>query len=273
MVQVTIIGTIASTVCCLRYTDGVIRDTPGPTHNSGMAGVHWEMESDRRSGRLTLNIPSHPLSAIALFAELDRHVLDGLMNESRVRRFPRGQVLCHEGDPGDDLMLLERGRVKVCRFAAGREVVLAEVEAPTAFGELALIDGSRRAATLIALTDVQIRILGRQPVISLLESRPQVGMAMLRSLVAMVRSTNDQLADVLSLDVPARLANWLLAQASETDTVVLAESQESLGFKLGTTRVTINRALQRFERTGLIRRRGTVIELVDRAALASIGEG
>lgn len=221
-----------------------------------------------------MNTPSHPLSAIALFAELDDGLLDELMNESRVRRFPKGQVLCHEGDPGDDLLLLERGRVKVCRFAAaGREVVLAEVEAPTAFGELALIDGSRRAATLIALTDVQIRILGRQSVISLLESRPQVGMAMLRSLVAMVRSTNDQLADVLSLDVPARLANWLRAQAGESDTVVLAESQESLGLKLGTTRVTINRTLQRFERTGLIRRRGTAIELVDRAALASIGEG
>jgi CRP/FNR family transcriptional regulator len=98
-------------------------------------------------------------------------------------------------------------------------------------------------------------------------------MAMVRSLAAMVRATNDQLADVLALDVSARLAKWLLAQAGETDRVVLAETQESLGVRLGTTRVTVNRTLHRFERLGLIRIEGVGIAIVDRAALEVIGEG
>jgi len=98
-------------------------------------------------------------------------------------------------------------------------------------------------------------------------------MALLRSLAAMVRSTNDQLADVLALDVPARLAKWLLAQAGDTDRLVLVETQESLGLRLGTTRVTINRTLHRFQRIGLIRIQGTAIELIDRSALEAIGEG
>jgi len=216
----------------------------------------------------------HPLSAIPLFAGLGPDELDELMAASRVRDFPKGQVLCSEGDPGDDLLLLEAGRARVCRYAAGgREIVLAEVMAPVAFGELALIDGAARAATLIAVTDVQVRYLPRRAVIGLAESNPKVAMALLRSLAAMVRSTNDQLADVLALDVPARLAKWLLAQAGDTDRLVLVETQESLGLRLGTTRVTINRTLHRFQRIGRIRIQGTAIELIDRSALEAIGEG
>lgn len=225
-------------------------------------------------GMCLMQDPSHLLSAIPLFAGLEIAVLDELLAASRVRLFPKGQVLCSEGDPGDDLLLLEEGRVRISRYAAGgREVVLAEVGAPLAFGEIALIDDAPRTATLIAVTGIRVRFLPRQSVIRLAEGNPRVALAMLRSMAAMVRATNDQLADVLALDVPARLAKWLLAQAGEADVVTLADSQESLGLRLGTTRVTINRVLHRFERTGVIRIRGAEIEVVDRHALESISEG
>lgn len=218
--------------------------------------------------------PTHPLSAIPLFAGLEPAMLDDLLAASRVRRFPKGQILCNEGDPGNDLLLLEEGRVRVCRFGAGgREVMLAEVDAPIAFGEISLIDTLPRAATLIAVTGIRLRFVPRQPVIRLAERNPDVAMALLRSLAAMVRATNDRLADVLVLDVPARLAKWLLAQAAGGDRLTLAESQESIGLRLGTTRVTINRTLQQFARNGLIRIDGATIELVDRRALAALGEG
>jgi CRP/FNR family transcriptional regulator len=218
--------------------------------------------------------PTHPLSAIPLFAGLEPVVLDELLAASRVRHFPKGQILCSEGDPGDDLLLLEEGRVRVCRYGAGgREVVLADVDAPHAFGEISLIDHLPRTATLIAVTRIRVRFVPRQPVIRLAERNPEVAMALLRGLAAMVRTSNDRLADMLVLDVPARLAKWLLAQAGDDDRLVLAESQESLGIKLGTTRVTVNRTLHRFARGGLIRIDGSAIELVDRRALASLGEG
>jgi len=216
---------------------------------------------------------THPLTASPLFAGLEPAALDEVVAASRVRHFPRGQVICSEGDPGTDLLLLEEGRVRVCRYGAGgREVVLAEVDAPIAFGELSLIDNLPRAATLIAVTGIRIRFVPRQPVIRLAERHPAVAMALLRSMAAMVRATNDRLADVLVLDVPARLAKWLLAEAND-DRLVLAESQESLATRLGTTRVTVNRTLHRFARSGLIRIDGGTIHLVDRRALAALGEG
>ncbi len=204
--------------------------------------------------------PDHLLGDVPLFAELPPATLERLAWESRLRRFPRGQVLCSEGDPGDSLLVLEEGRVRISRYSAGgQEVVLAGVEAPAAFGELALIDGAPRSATITAQTPVVVRVLGRDAVLALIEREPSLAMALLRAVTGMVRATNERLADVLSLDVPGRVAKWLLARAETHGTrrpdglvVPLGLSQGELAAELGTTRVSVNKALKHFEARGLL---------------------
>jgi len=223
---------------------------------------------------MSLTPSPNALAEVPIFAGLDPDTLLGLAAASRTRRYPKGQVLCSEGDPGEELLLLEEGRVRVSRFAhTGQEIVLAEIEAPAAFGELALIDGSPRAATLTAMSEVTIRYLGRRTVLDLIAREPGVAIAMMRSMAAMVRATNDRLGDVLSLDVPGRLAKWLLARTGEDGLVELDASQEALARSLGTTRETLNRSLRRFERVGLVRVHGHRLAILDAAALRSIAEG
>lgn len=218
--------------------------------------------------------PTNTLAAVPIFAGLDADTLRVLEAASRVRRYPRGQVLCGEGDPGDELLLLEAGQVKVSRFSSrGQETVLAEVEAPTAFGELALLDGAPRSATVTATSAVQVRYLGRRTVLTLVERDPKLAISMMQSMAAMVRATNERLSDVLSLDVLGRLAKWLLAHADDEGRLALDQSQESLAHSLGTTRESINRALRSFERRGLVEVRGHHVLLADRARLRVIAEG
>jgi len=202
----------------------------------------------------------HLLGEVPLFAELPPATLERLARVGRLRRFPRGQVLCSEGDPGESLLVLEEGRVRISRYSAGgQEVVLAAVEAPAAFGELALIDGAPRSATITAQTAVRVRVLGREAVQGLIAREPAVAMGLLRAVTAMVRATNEKLADVLSLDVPGRVAKWLLARAAthgarrpEGIAVPLGSSQGELAAELGTTRVSVNKALKGFEARGAI---------------------
>src|SRR5579884_707992 len=203
---------------------------------------------------------SHRLRDVPLFAGVHPDILDALARTTLVRRYPKGQVLCSEGDPGDSLLVLEEGQARVSRFtAAGRETVLASAAAPAAFGELALIDGGPRSATVIAVTPVVVRVLGRRAFLDLLAGQPAVAMALLRTLAGMVRATNERLADLLSLDVPGRLAKWLLARAGEADagqaagiSVPVGLSQAALAAELGSSRESINKALKRFEALGVL---------------------
>ncbi|MFW6075556.1 MAG: Crp/Fnr family transcriptional regulator [Chloroflexota bacterium] len=192
---------------------------------------------------------------VPIFRDIPDAALHRLEEESWTRSYPEGQILTSEGDPGDSLLIIESGHVRVSRYsAAGQEIVLAVVEAPDAIGELALIDGAPRSATVIAQSDVTVRIVPRQSFQSLLEENPEVAFAVMRALASMVRETNERLADFLSLDVPGRVAKWLLARAARAGLrqdhgirVPFVMSQGELAVELGTTRVSINKALKTFE--------------------------
>jgi CRP/FNR family transcriptional regulator, cyclic AMP receptor protein len=205
------------------------------------------MQQDQLSGRLLADVP--------IFSGIAPAALDHLAPQTWLRSFPDGQVLASEGDPGESLLVLESGQVRISRYTpSGHEVVLAIVDAPASFGELALIDGAPRSATITAQSPVIVRIVPRQAFVSLIENDVHAAMAVLHSVTGMVRATNERLADVLSLDVPGRVAKWLLARAAGRG--IRAErgirvpfdlSQRDLASELGTTRVSINKALKSFE--------------------------
>ncbi len=224
--------------------------------------------------------PNHHLADVPLFAALPTHVLDDLARASRTRRYATGQVLWNEGDPGEALLVLEEGQLRVSRFTgAGVEVVLSVVEAPSALGELALLDGAPRDATVIAQHPVTVRLVPRTTFQELLRREPALVEGLLRSLAAMVRSGNARHAVTVGLDVPGRLAAWLLARVAESGDrlpgrpeIVLGRSQGQLAAELGTTRSTLNRALNQFESLGYLSRDGDRVVIRNADALAAYTE-
>ncbi len=197
------------------------------------------------------------LTAVPLFAQLSSEALDELVGSTRVRTYPRGHILCHEGDPGESLIVLESGQLRVSRYtAAGDEAVLAVMEPPAVVGELALLDGAPRDATVIAQRPVTVRLVPRSVFLDLIKREPAAVEGLMRTLADLVRASNARHADFIGLDVPGRVAKWLLLQAAkrgdQVATVCLGRSQGELAAELGTTRSTLNRALREFESRGLV---------------------
>jgi CRP/FNR family transcriptional regulator, cyclic AMP receptor protein len=212
----------------------------------------------------------HQLGTVPLFESLSRETVDELAQSSRVREYPQGQILCNEGDPGDDLIVLEAGHLRISRFTAdGEEVVLAVVEAPAVVGELALLDGAPRDASVTAQRAVTVRLIPRSVFLKLLEREHAAVEGLLKTLAGLVRAGNARHADFVGLDVPGRLAKWLFRQAEKPSggqvapgTVIeLHSSQGELAAELGTTRSTLNRALQSFESLGLIQTDGSKVTI------------
>jgi CRP/FNR family transcriptional regulator len=220
---------------------------------------------------MTAGRAQSPLANVPLFGGLSSEGLARIAEQSWSRRYPEGQVLTSEGDPGDSLLVIESGQVRISRYTpAGQEIVLAMVEAPDAIGELALIDGASRSATITAQSAVQIRVVPRAAFLQFLESDPQAMMAVMRTVAGMVRATNERLSDILSLDVPGRVAKWLLVRAADRGTrnergitVPFELSQGELATELGTTRVSINKALKTFESLNALQLHGDSILLTN----------
>ena len=217
------------------------------------------------------------LRTVSVLADLPAAALEQLARSSLPRTYRRGQVLCSEGDSGESIYILEEGQLRVTQWtAAGDEAVLAVVEAPAAVGELSLLDGSPRSATLTAIGPVRVRLIPRMAFMKLLQDQPQIVPGLLATLAALIRRANARQVDLLTLDVPGRLAKWLLTRADRAGVpeenglaIDLARSQGELAAEIGTTRPTLNRALRGFEEQGIIATDGPRVTILDRSRLAA----
>lgn len=192
-------------------------------------------------------------------AELEE--LAGLM---RRRTFRRGEVVFHEGDAGDTLHLVLEGRLKVVIKPQPEEEVILTILSPgDQFGEIALLDGGPRSATIEALEPVVTASLSRADFLDLLHRSPQAVDGLLVALARTIRRETDELSDLAGLDVPGRLAKKLLELAEVHGRVVegaieieLPVTQSELAAMISAARPSVNRLLGLYEEQGVIARRG-----------------
>ena len=121
------------------------------------------------------------LGRVPLFAALDQDDLEKIVGASTACRYGRGSVVFQEGEPGDTMLVLLSGRVKVVLPSdSGREVILAVLEPPDVLGHVALLDGAPRSATVIALEPLEARRLTRDYFLQLVAKNRQILDALLK---------------------------------------------------------------------------------------------
>src|SRR3954468_24874861 len=157
---------------------------------------------------------SEVLAPSPLLANLPPDSLSHLASVAQRRSYRRGEVIFHQGDPGDSLHFLTDGRVKVVLDAeTGEEAVIAILGPGDCFGELALIDGEPRSATVETLEAVQTLSLSRPDFMAFIRDNPQTAERLLVTLAGMVRRTDESMADLVFLDLEGRLVKKLLELA------------------------------------------------------------
>ena len=188
---------------------------------------------------------------------------------SRLRTFRRGQIVFSRDDPGDTVIVVVSGRVKmVVRSADGGALTLAVIQPGGLFGELAVADDGPRSADAETLDDCQLLFIPREAVRDVCARVPAAARALTTSIAATLRRLTDVAADLIFLDLPRRLAKVLLSQPRGDDGVVSQKvSQEELAHQIGGTRQSVNAALRGFERRGWIDVRDRTITVRQAAAL------
>ncbi len=120
-----------------------------------------------------------------LFSNCSRAELGRIGSLTTVVEVPRGKVLIEEGRPGNEFFIIVDGSATISR--AGLR--LADLEAGSSFGELALLDDGYRTATVIAETDLTLLVFSRAEFNSLYESAPTLGRKMLAEMAGRLRRT------------------------------------------------------------------------------------
>ena len=193
---------------------------------------------------------------------------------ARRRRFARGDTLFHEGDPGDSMHLLEKGRVALRVTTPLGDTATLNVLGPgDYFGELAIVSPAPRNSTVVALEPVETLSLHRDQLNALRAKHPDLDRMLLDAVVGEVRRLSRQLLEALYVPtekrVLRRLVDLMRLYGSEGQApVTIPLTQEDIAALTGSTRPTVNQALRKFERRGWLALTRGRVELTDAAALA-----
>ena len=212
-------------------------------------------------------IDASVIRRVALFSELGNGEVEALSRAFSPKNHPAGSPIIRESEPGDLFFVILRGEVKVFVDSPdGREVVLSHLQTGDFFGEMALLEGESRSASVTALTDCELGVLARAEFFAVLARDFSLTRKILQTLSARLRKANEVIESMALLDVGGRLARYLLRLADETGQppvdgyfVVTRPTHQEIANSIGATRETVTRMLKQFESRKLIRTKGSMV--------------
>ena len=145
---------------------------PFPVRNVYMRTITEETEKAAALDRE--NRIFEQLRDVPLFDPLTDQETRSLASRARVERYFTGEVVMHQGHPGDSLYIIDEGSVAVAVSADGRSETLAELGPSAIIGEMALMTGAERTATVTATVPTQFVVIDREAFRKTLLQNPQI---------------------------------------------------------------------------------------------------
>jgi CRP-like cAMP-binding protein len=206
---------------------------------------------------------------VGLFSKLSDRELDDLVGVSRVQKLRAREELCHKGDPGAQVYLIAKGRLKaVTTSAEGDDVVFSIMAPGEVCGELALLSGGRRTATITAIDESELIVLDRREFLPFLKTRPEAAIKLLEVLAERQLRLSELFEDTTFLNLPARLAKKLVSlsrvygvETSNGIRIDLKLSQTEIGDLVATTRESVNKQMKSWSGEGVVSMKNGIVTI------------
>jgi CRP/FNR family transcriptional regulator, cyclic AMP receptor protein len=226
--------------------------------------------------------PSNKLAVLRrhpIFCDLDSKAFEQLARYAKHATLKRGATICSKGEPGNSLIAVISGTVKISVSSAdGRSAILNLIGPGEIFGEVAVLDGQARTADAIANTNCEIFVIDRREFLPFVRSQPALAMKFIELLCARLRWTSDQVEQVILQDLPGRLASALLRLTERHEKTkgerTIAATQQEISEMVGMTRESINKQLRSWAARNWVRlEHGAIVVLDPKALQALAGAG
>ena len=217
-----------------------------------------------------------PLPADSLLSGLPADMLDGLFTGGRTVSLDADQVLFVAGETGDGCYRIDSGLLKVGLVApSGRERILSVLGPGTMVGELSMISGAPRSATVTAMRASTLYFVSRPVFEAYARDRPAIYKDLLLMLARRLIDSSETLAATSFLSVEGRIARALLTLANAFGRDVGGGrilvhqriTQSDLGAMAGVARENVSRIVKTWMRQSLVSRLAGYYCLENKAAL------
>jgi CRP/FNR family transcriptional regulator, cyclic AMP receptor protein len=219
------------------------------------------------------------LGDCVLFSGLSAEERAAIAAQARIRTFNAGETFFNLGSPGDHMMAVLSGTIRISVPSPdGKELVLTLIQPGEVFGELAVLDGKERSADAIAENECTLAILYRHDVLSFFQRNPSAWPKLVEVLCQRLRRTDQVFAEVALLQLPVRLAKMMLRLLESPDSSAAAKggkigfSQRELANMVGGTRESVNRCLRTWQRRGIVQVSEGSILVMNQDALEDLSE-
>ncbi|MCB0869934.1 MAG: Crp/Fnr family transcriptional regulator [Solirubrobacterales bacterium] len=215
------------------------------------------------------------LRKVPLFAELDEAELERFSRVAIPRSYPEGTRVFHEGDHSDACYIVKSGTFRVTReHPDGRAITLATLGEGDIVGELAMLDGEVRSASVETLGgDGELLALPASDVRALLERHPEITVKFVAALTRRLRAANERISRQSFQTVPSRVAGVLSQMVAEEGEdgrqVTIRMNQSDLAQLAGTSRESVSRFLADLERSGVVKAGRGQVTILEPAKLGN----
>lgn len=219
------------------------------------------------------------LANIKLLVNLPPDELVIVEQRCRWWRFAPGEQIIDRDSDNRDVFFVVGGQVRIVNFStSGREIAYATIEPGSYFGELSAIDGQRRSANVVAITDCDLASISPAIFLKLLVKHPSVAMSVLQRLAGIVRISDDRIMDLSTLRAVQRVYVELLCltqpDAAVKNLWVIRPmlSHSEIASRANTTRETVARVLGQLAHAGIVERKHRALYIRDKDKLEKLAE-
>jgi len=216
-----------------------------------------------------------------LFENLTPEEAERLERRALFRTFKRNSLIYSPSDPGQGVMVLAKGRVKIKDITSdGKESILTFIEEGEMFGELAILDGQPRQDYAETVLDSEIVVVPRENMLWLMRTKPDVSLYITKLIGLRRQRIENRLRNVLFLPSRERMIR-LLHELMEAHgdrqgnrcELRLALSHQELASLIGVTRETVTTTLGHLQVEGFIKAERRRLVIVDCATLEKLARG
>lgn len=195
------------------------------------------------------------LADVSLFQDFSAEDLKTLEAHAKIRQFKKNTVVINVGDETDSMYVILRGRVRIfLDDEQGNELTILILGPGGSFGELALLSGDPRTASVMTTEETQLLIISKHQLMEYITANPAISFRIIESLIKRIQTMTEDISSLALLDVYGRVARVLQTHSKEENGRLITErlTHQEIANMVGASREMVSRILKDLRSGGYV---------------------